>query len=149
MSEYLCNKCRFKCSSRSFRIKCDKDFYSEHISSCGVPQCSVLGSLLSMYTTPQHSHLITFLNHHPYADNTQFFHLILVILTQISSVSQLFCNRFPPGCPQVFLLLVDYLIDWLFIHGLNCSKTEFLIIGLTVSSIARPSVSSSSVAHIT
>ena len=25
-------------SSRSFRVKCDKDFSSEHIASCGVPQ---------------------------------------------------------------------------------------------------------------
>jgi len=31
-------------TSRSFRVKCDKDFSSEHISSCGVPQGSVIGS---------------------------------------------------------------------------------------------------------
>ena len=33
-------------TSRSFRVKCDKDFSSEHVSSCGVPQGSVLNPLL-------------------------------------------------------------------------------------------------------
>jgi len=44
--------------SRSFRVKCDKDFSSEHISSCGVPQ----GSVLVLYFSsriPPHSALLS------------------------------------------------------------------------------------------
>ena len=62
-------------TSRSFRVKCDKDFSSEHIFSCGVPQGHVLGPVLFvMYTTPL-STLISLLslNHHLYADDTQLF----------------------------------------------------------------------------
>jgi len=62
-------------TSRSFLVKCDKDFSSEHISSCGVPQGSVLGPLLFvMYTTPLSTLMSSLsLNHHLYADNTQIF----------------------------------------------------------------------------
>ena len=53
-------------------VKCDKDFSSKHISSCGVLQGLALDPLL--YTTPL-STLISslFLNHHLYADDTQLF----------------------------------------------------------------------------
>jgi len=62
-------------SSRTFCVKCNDCFSSLHTSLYGVPQGSVLGSLLFiMYTTPL-STLISSLSlyHHLYADETQLF----------------------------------------------------------------------------
>jgi len=68
-------------ASRSFRVKCYEDFSSEHISSCGVPQGSVVGLLLFvMYTTPLSTLISSLsLNHHLYADNrkkTSVYHTV-------------------------------------------------------------------------
>jgi len=54
-----------------FRVKGNKNFSSEHISSCG----SVLGPLLFvMYTTPLSTLMSSLsLNHHLYADDIQLF----------------------------------------------------------------------------
>jgi len=62
-------------SSRSFRVKCDNNLSSFHDSSCGVPQGSVLGSLLFiMYTSPLNTLISSLsLDHHLYADDTQIF----------------------------------------------------------------------------
>jgi len=107
-------------TSRSFRVKCDKDFSSEHISSCGVFQGSVLGPLLFvMYTIlPQHTYLLTFFKPPLYADNTQLF-LSFHPRNFDSSIAHL-----QTALQQIFFWMSANLLT------LNSSKTEFLIIGL-------------------
>ena len=61
-------------SFHSFHEKCENELSTSHTSSCCVSQCSVLGPLLLMYTTPLHSLISSLsLKHHLYADNTQLF----------------------------------------------------------------------------
>jgi len=87
------NWCKSFLTSRYFRVKCDKDFSSKHISSCGVCQGSVLGPLFFvMYFLSPLSTLTSSLslNHHLYADNTRLFsRSILTSLTQVSPTSRL------------------------------------------------------------
>jgi len=113
-------------TSRSFRVKCDKDFSSEHISSCGVFQGSVLGPLLFvMYTIlPQHTYLLTFFKP-PLATQIilNFFSLsILATLTQVSPTSRPLCNRFSPGCLLLFLLLTLLRLNF----SLSVSNSNFI-----------------------
>ena len=108
-------------SSRSFRVKCDDDLSSLYTSSCGVPQGSVLGPLLFvMYTTPLSTLISSLsLDHHLYADDTQFFFSFQ-----------------PPDFDSSITHLQDSLqqiSSWMTANllTLNSSKTEFLLIGHT------------------
>jgi len=77
-------------TSRSFRVKCDKDFSSGHISSCGVPQGSVLGPLSCIL-------------HHS-ALSSPHLQMILNCFLVPSSQLSLKC-RPPPDCSETHLLL--------------------------------------------
>ena len=106
-------------TTRSFRVKCDKDFSAEHNSSCGVPQASVLGPLLFVMYTTLLSILISSLslNHHLYAYDTELF-FSFHPRNFDSSISHL-------------QTAMRHISSWMSANllTLNSSTTEFLIIG--------------------
>ena len=96
---------------RSWTVNCLFLFYAKQCVLCNFHSCN--GVRMSHWIKDY----LTWL----YADDTQlFYRSIFVTLTQISPTSIPFCNRFPAGCPVIFLLLFT----------LNSSKNEFLIIGI-------------------
>jgi len=100
-------------SSRCFRVKCEIDLFSWYTSSCGVPQGSVLGTLLFvMYPTCS-------LNHHLNADDTQLF--LSFLPTHIDSSIHHLHNA------------LDRISSWMTgnLLTLYSSKIEFLLIGLS------------------
>jgi len=110
-------------TSRSLRVKCNKDFSSEHISFCGVCSsrlCSRSSTFRHVYHPTQHSYLLLSLNHHLYADDTQFFFSfhprISPFILHISHL-QTALQQISSGMSANLLTL-------------NSSKTEFLITGL-------------------
>ena len=97
------------------------DFSSEHIFSCGVPQSSVLDPLLFIIYTTHYSRLLS-LNHHVIIYSIFVSYSHLVTLTQASPTPRPLYNRFPPGCPQPFLLLTLLRLNFL----LLVSNSNFL-----------------------
>ena len=104
--EFVVNWFKSYLSSRSFRVKCHGSFASSRISTCGVPQGSVLGPFLFIMYTISLSTLISSLslNHHLHADDTQPFLSFSPsnLDSSITITSRMLCKLCPPGGLRTF-----------------------------------------------
>ena len=126
----ILNWLKFYLFDRLFCVKCSHKLSEPHLSSCGVPQGSVLGPLLfSLYTTPLGSLVSSLLlNRHLYADDTQLF---------ISFQPDKFSENIS-RLETALITIADCMTSNLLC--LNSAKTEFLLLGLKaqISKIHNP-----------
>ena len=108
-------------SSRSFRVKCHSSFSFYCISSCGIPQCSVLGPLLFIMYTTQLSTPIIFISLFKLSPSCWRYALFLLFyLSNLDSIIIHFQNALQAISSWIFANLLT----------LSASKTEFFLIGL-------------------
>ena len=114
-------------TSRSFCVKYDKDFSSEHFFLwCSSRLCSRSSTFCHVYYPTQHSHLLISslsLNHHSYADDTRlFFSFHPRNFDSSISHPRLLCSWFPVVCLITFLLLTLLRLNF----SLSVSNSNFL-----------------------
>ena len=113
-------------TSRSFRDKCDKDFYSEPISPCGVPRGSALGLLFVMYTTPLIGLISSLsLNHHLYSDNTQLFSSSILV-SHVSPTFRPLCDKFRDWKSLNLCLKVLEVLEYDFVKKIVATRCQTL-----------------------